>query len=61
MNTTQNVPIFVLWSTCTQDNDFLFLIFGRDFSNLHPEKIPSIWRIDRNGIRAIKFEMNARE
>ena len=55
-NTPENVPILVLRGTCTQDNDFLFLLFGRDFSNLHPEKFISIWRIDRNGIRAIKSE-----
>ena len=40
----------------TRQRDFLPLIFGTDFSNLNPGKFTPIWRIDRNGIRPIKFE-----
>ena len=44
--------------TWTQDNDFLFLSLNFDtvVKKVTPVKIANIWRIERGGISAIKFE-----
>ena len=48
----------ILWRTRTQDNDFFFLFLHFDivFYNSTPEKTANIWRIERQGISATKFE-----
>ena len=54
----ENALIQALSRTWTQDNDFLFLLlkFDTAFKNSTLEKCANIWRIERVGISAIKFE-----
>ena len=52
------VPNFTFCRGREQKNDFLFLfLFDTVFYNSTPEKFGSIWRIQRVGISAIKFEV----
>ena len=47
------------WRTWTQDNDFLFLFLnfdGRVLEFHSRRKIVNVWRIEQDGISAIKFE-----
>ena len=55
----ENALFQALSRTWTQDNDFLFLFlkFDTAFKNSTPEKCANIWRIERVGISAIKFEV----
>ena len=41
---------------CTMQATMLFLILDTVFKNSIPEKIANIWRTERDGISAIKFE-----
>ena len=55
----ENALFQALSRTWTQDNDFLFLFlkFDTAFKNSTPAKCANIWRIERVGIKAIKFEV----
>ena len=54
-----NLPhLTFFWRTSTQDNDPLLLLLNFDtiVYNPTPDKFANIWRIERDGINAMKFE-----